>query len=243
METINGQDAVQWLTGYASKYAKGYLEPNVDYNNLFFSGSSSASGVILATTFNSLYPGEWFNVTFENGTEYSDRIKASFRGELGPTISSGEEFYAYYVAEASATPSAASASAGGSPNAAADEAPATTKPQTQTASWRQVKDITAYPSNPDVVQPNLGQGGYLTGYFYAEQSLAVLSLPSFEMTGSDARSFSASMNEFITKAKAKGLQKVLIDVQGNVGGDALLSTELFKNVGLEKFQLKYSAQF
>ena len=125
----------------------------------------------------------------------------------------------------SLAPASAPASSPGSDltNDSTDDAPVNTT-QPKVVHW----DSDAYPQKPDVVQANLGSGGYLTGYFFSEQSLAVLSLPSFDMGGVNAQTFSASVSDFISNATAAGLQHVLIDVQSNGGGDSLLSTELFK---------------
>ena len=146
-------------------------------------------------------------------------------------VTSGEDVYERFVAAPQVTSTAApSAAATAAPTGVTSDFASPTTVQGQPTSWFEVKHVNAFPKNPDIVQPNLGHGGYLTGYFYPDQSLAVMSLPSFNMVGVDAQTFSASVNEFITKAKQNNLKKVLIDVQSNGGGDALLSTELFKNV-------------
>ena len=92
----------------------------------------------------------------------------------------------------------------------------------------------AYPDNPDVVQPNLGLpgGGVLTGYFLNESSIAVLSIPSFELSREAIFTFSATVGEFLTRSLEAGMKKVVVDVQQNTGGDSLLAADTFKQVGL-----------
>lgn len=147
-------------------------------------------------------------------------------------INSGEDFYKVFVAEPSTATASAAVSTSAPTTVATTPAAAANTPQAQPKNWAQAKpNVLAYPSNPAVVQADLGNGNsYLTGYFFPEQSLAVLSVPSFQMTGIGAQSFSATVNTFITQAKANGLQRIILDVQSNGGGDKLLSTELFKNV-------------
>jgi hypothetical protein len=86
--------------------------------------------------------------------------------------------------------------------------------------------LAADPGNP------AGLSGYLTGYFVNESSLAVLSVPSFSMDRSYAESFTTVVGEFLSMSDAADMQKIIVDLQGNGGGDALLATDLFKHVSL-----------
>ena len=215
---------MQWLQQYAANYSSGWLEPNVDYNNLFQSSSNLAGGLGNVLNFNSRYPGDWFNVTFENTTQLSNQTLAAYKGNTPvPSITSGEDFFAAFVVEQT-TPTGGSVptavptatETGTETGLGARQAAETTPAQPQATGWLGVNpDLIAYPGTAAVVQPNLGKGGFLTGYFYPDQSLAVMSLPSFEVTGVNAQTFSASINEFITKAQAAGLKQVLIDVSSN----------------------------
>lgn len=66
--------------------------------------------------------------------------------------------------------------------------------------------------------------------FLNESSFAVLSVPSFSMQGPYAESFTNSVGKFLNLSREAGLQKIIIDLQGNGGGDAVLATDLFKHV-------------
>ena len=88
-------------------------------------------------------------------------------------------------------------------------------------------DNPGYPNNPDVIQPNLGEG-VLTGYFLNATSVGVLSIPNFEVNPETVQSFSPTVAEFIRRSKEAGLKTIVIDLQHNGGGDSLLATDTFK---------------
>lgn len=81
---------------------------------------------------------------------------------------------------------------------------------------------------PDVRQPNLTIDGWTTGYFLHSESLAVLSIPTFYADEESIEAFVQTVNEFLTRAKAAGLSKVVIDLQQNEGGDVLLAYAVLK---------------
>jgi hypothetical protein len=97
---------------------------------------------------------------------------------------------------------------------------------TMPASW----DNQAYPTNPAIAQDDLGTygTGFVSGYFLKQSSVAVLSLPSFQEPGSAVGSFSSAVAAFLSAAKSAGMQKVVIDVQQNYGGDVFLAIDTFK---------------
>jgi len=68
----------------------------------------------------------------------------------------------------------------------------------------------------------------VSGYFLKQSSVAVLSLPSFQEPGSAVGSFSSAVTAFLSAAKSAGMQKVVIDVQQNYGGDVFLAVDTFK---------------
>lgn len=60
-------------------------------------------------------------------------------------------------------------------------------------------------------------------------SVAVLSIPSFDEYGDDAvNTTTATVQEFISRTQAAGLQKVVIDLQQNFGGQVILALEAYK---------------
>lgn len=82
----------------------------------------------------------------------------------------------------------------------------------------------AYPT-PDLAQEDLGApgGGLLSAYFLDKSSIAVLSVPSFQVSDDGIDEYSDFVGKFIKTSKAKGMKKVVIDLQRNFGGDALLA--------------------
>ncbi|KAL8780137.1 MAG: hypothetical protein Q9213_006621 [Squamulea squamosa] len=89
-------------------------------------------------------------------------------------------------------------------------------------------DFFPYPPNPVTVQPNLGFGGVITGYFLNDDVTAVLSIPSFDINSEAILTFSDSVGEFIQKSKDAGKERMIIDLQRNGGGGNLLATDIFK---------------
>lgn len=87
----------------------------------------------------------------------------------------------------------------------------------------------AYPS-PDIAQENLGTfgGGFLSGYFLPDD-IAVLSIPSFQEFGDTVDEYSSVVGRFISTAHSRGMKKIVIDLQRNLGGDALLALVHFLN--------------
>ena len=63
-----------------------------------------------------------------------------------------------------------------------------------------------------------------------DTSTGVLSIPSFEVYGDTVGTFSTTVNEFIHRSKAAGVKIIVLDLQQNAGGDALLAFDTFKQV-------------
>jgi hypothetical protein len=94
------------------------------------------------------------------------------------------------------------------------------------SSWNNL----AYPLVPDVAQPDLGTygGGFISGYFIGNGT-GVLSIPSFFELGEAVNTFSETVALFLRTCKDKGMKRIVIDVQQNTGGDALLAFDTFKH--------------
>ena len=239
--TINGFDATAYLSDFAAKNAVGSLEAHAEWNQLMLSPVLDILGSLDvfsgAATFN---PGDELILKFQNGTELKTRWLAFYnsQGATGP-LQTGGDFYNYFVLgllpasyDASAPngdPGLATVStseATPTPTVASTSTAATTTP-TVTPGWNN----SAFPAVPDVAQADLGTfgGGFVSGYFYHTDSLGVLSIPSFEAKGNELDTFKAAIAEFVTKSKAAGLKRVLIDVQQNTGGNAFLAYDTFRH--------------
>ncbi|GAB7350679.1 hypothetical protein MBLNU459_g1242t1 [Dothideomycetes sp. NU459] len=223
--TINGENVVDYLTRFAALNSVGNLEPHADWNQLMESPAGDVQGIL--DTFGgggTFYPGD--NLTFarENGTTLETQWLAIYNspGSTGP-LETGGDFYNFFVLglyPASYEPVDDSDSSIYTNDSSSGNI--------SQKSWANTSD--AYPVFADVYQTDLGvtRGGILTGYFLNDTSTAVLSVPSFDEYGDAIGTFSDTVSQFIAKAKAAGLQKVVIDLQQNGGGDIELAFDTFR---------------
>ena len=200
------------------------------------------------------YPGENITFEFENGTIQALPWLAFLSDSsyyAQPAISSGQDLYDFFVlgvetstttdsdtsnsttsdiinSTATATPSDTNTASSTAASSVEDFSSATASADATPSSW----EYSPYPSNPVVAQPDLGylSGGVVSGYFLNDGVTAVLSIPSFAVTSEAVLSFSTTIAEFIEQSKAAGLTRVIIDLQRNSGGSALLATDAFKQV-------------
>jgi hypothetical protein len=238
--SINGIDTTAYLTQFALKNSAGTLEPHADWNQLMLSAAQDIQGLFNVFSGGAtFYPGDTITFALENGTEISDYYLAIYNspGPTGP-LETGGDFYNFFVlgfypasfdsdSIDNTTDSSASSSAAPSstPTAAATSTVVSSAAPTP-SSW----DNPAYPDSPDVYQPDLGAygEGYITGYFLNSTSTSVLSIPSFDEDGDAVDTFQSTIEQFIARSKAAGLQKVVIDLQQNIGGQSLLAIDTFK---------------
>ncbi|KAL8713736.1 MAG: hypothetical protein Q9220_002262 [cf. Caloplaca sp. 1 TL-2023] len=253
ISSINGVTTVDFLRGFAASNSPGTLEPHADWNQLMSSPANDIQSYL--STFEGstpFWPGNDITFAFENGTEpLSLPWVATYTiPDDTPLITSGNDFYQIFVLgnspdveddpsvvtaslpTASATASASAeatftstATATADPTGATALATAAADPaEDQATSW----NYFPYPSNPVTVQPNLGNGGVVTGYFLNDGVTAVLSIPSFDVNSESIVSFSDAVGEFIQKSKDAGKERFIIDLQHNGGGGNLLATDTFK---------------
>ncbi len=250
VSSINGRDPTEYLTQFAATNAGGTIEPNADWNQLMSNPVGDVLNLLSAFEGSTIfYPGANISFVFENGTTYDDLpwlagYSDNFDADT-PALSSGQDLYDYFVlgviptdisAAATSTLSAAASStvaaaATSSTDSLSDDGSTVTSIPTPSASatpssW----SYAPFPSNPVVAQPNLGldNGGVVTGYFLNDGVTAVLSIPSFEVTGEAVLSFSTTIGDFISQTKAAGLTRIIIDLQRNQGGSDLLAIDAFK---------------
>lgn len=250
VSSINGQDVTEYLTRFAATNAAGTIEPNGDWNQLMSNPAGDVMTLLSAFEGSTIfYPGANISFAFENGTTYDDLPWiAGYTDNVDsgtPALSSGQDLYDYFVrgivptdvpaaaasnqsaAATSTLAAAATSSADPSSNDTSTNTPTPTPSVSATpSSW----SYAPFPSNPIVAQPNLGldNGGVITGYFLNDGITAVLSIPSFEVTGEAVASFSTTIGDFISKTKAAGLTRIIIDLQRNRGGSDILAVDAFK---------------
>lgn len=251
---INGVDTTTFLETFAKQQAFGGIEPNADWNYLMSSAVSDVQGTLSVFEGSAIfYPGGNITFTFENGTVEEDlpwlaQFSIFADADDSPLIQTGQQFYDWFVLGIDSTPDADDYSSSDAASAtAAASAAATTAAATTTAagasattdtsdsgdsddsdddSW----DSLAFPPNPIVAQPDLGDvnGGVVTGYILNDNVTGVLSIPSFVSNSENAVSFTTTVQEFVAKIKAANCTRVIIDVQRNTGGSDLLATDTFR---------------
>ena len=244
IKTINGQDVTTFLTQFAAANSVGNVEPNADWNDLMSSFAAYIQDdYSIFESYVEFYPGDTITLGFENGTVLDPQPWVAIYNSPGPTgpLATGGDFYNFFVLglypasfDANATdPCAAS---DGSTDSSNSTATSTNSTSTNTSSTDAGATATswpdsAYPNNTDIYQPGLYPygGGFLTGYFLKNISTAVLSIPSFDMSGDDIQTFSDTVQKFLNASQAAGMKKVLIDLQQNLGGDTLLAVDTFKH--------------
>jgi Peptidase family S41 len=242
---INGQSATDYLAQFATLNAIGGLEPNADWNQLMSSPALDIQNYFsIIEGYTTFYPGDNITFTFENGTVLGPEPWLAIYnspGDTGP-LATGGDFYNFFVLglyPASYNPKTSSINSG---SALSSSAPSDTATATAPATSSDVSfvpsatatptsigwNISAYPEIADVAQQHLGVTGTVTGYFLHDNSIAVLSIPSFQAYGASVTDFSNTITNFLQRSKEAGLKKVLIDLQQNLGGDTLLAFDIFK---------------
>ncbi|KAI1748140.1 hypothetical protein F4782DRAFT_384659 [Xylaria castorea] len=240
LQSINGVDAVTYLKQFAANNSFGTLESHADWNQLMLSPALDVLAYYdVFSGGATFYPGDTITWTFENGTSQTENYEGIYfsQGPTGP-LETGGDFYNFFVLgfyPAGFDPYSDDGDDGsGSTTSSATSSdipsPSTTMPQQSATAALGGWDNPAYPANPDVAQPDLSTtgGGYLSGYFLRDSSIAVLSIPSFDEYGDAINSFQRTVQAFIQQARAAGMTKVVIDVQQNVGGQPLLAIDAFQ---------------
>ncbi|KAJ8113756.1 hypothetical protein OPT61_g4183 [Boeremia exigua] len=231
--TINNENAVEYLTRLASLNAIGGIEPNADWNQLFYTPALSTKGFGSIWDSNvRFYPGDEIALVMENGTDYLDYWLALWKEpyETGP-LTTGGDFYNYFVLNflpASYESSGSFYNPAYAPAPASNDTsePSVSPPPEQ--SWR-TGSYEAYP-DPDVRQEGLAlfNDGIVSGYFLPDVNAAVLSIPSFTQFSDSIGNFSVAVSDFISNTTEKGLERVVIDLQQNKGGTVELAFSTFK---------------
>ncbi|KAH7123676.1 hypothetical protein B0J11DRAFT_318649 [Dendryphion nanum] len=228
IKTINGVPAVEFLTKFARDNAYGFVEPHAEWNSLMSSPVLDIQGDIPVFAGKaSLYPGENVTFAYEDGSEPIQDTWTAYYTEpanaTGP-LTTGGDFYNYFVLgrlPASFNGTFSDSSNETSGGAVRKEAP---------GNWFNTS-FEAYPAKPNVVQSQLGRfyPGWVTGYFFKDAELGVLSLPSFDSIPDATGNYSKTVEQFITKATDNNVSRIVIDLQQNSGGAILLAFTTFKS--------------
>lgn len=225
--TINGTEATEFLTRYAALNSWGYVEPHAEWNDLMSHPTQDIQGV--PNTFSgwgTFYPGSDLTITFENKSEPLElswlAIYNDFANATGP-LTTGGDFYNYFVLGLlpdSFNDTQEAAEFTGDEGTTVVSAP---------GNWS-IASYGAFPEDPDVAQLDLGVygDGIVSGYFLEDISVGVLSIPTFDVVPQSIGNFSSAVVDFMRNASAAGMQKVVIDLERNMGGATSLSYLIFK---------------
>lgn len=227
--TINGTEVNEFLTTFAALNSWGYVESHAEWNELMSHPTLDIQGGL--TTFSgggTFYPGDTLTITFENGTDPLELSWLAVYNEpanaTGP-LTTGGDFYNYFVL--GFLPDSFNDTQGALDSTGDDELTATVP--TAPGNWYNASGG-AFPADPDIVQAELGLyfEGLVSGYFYKESSTGVLSIPSFDAVPQSIGNFSDALADFVRNASAAGMDKVVIDLQHNLGGSTSLAYLAFK---------------
>ncbi|KAF2704121.1 hypothetical protein K504DRAFT_390754 [Pleomassaria siparia CBS 279.74] len=216
IRTINGQGVEEYLMTVAPQ--ADFHDANTRWNALFPSQSLIASGETYLGSFRTgKYQGPNTTMSFANGTTNSVMnlavVLANFTG-----VNSGPAFFKKFCT-------------GPSDDATTSTMTTSTASSTPTAQ----PSHTGYPKAV-ILNPNLSVGGYyLEGSGY--EDVAVLSIPSYESP--DVQRFQNTMRDFIRMSVKAGKTKMIFDLRGNGGGNAILGYDSFKQVFPMKEQDPY----
>lgn len=228
ISSINERDTAEFLAEFAALNSIGMLEPHADWNTLMTTPQVDMLGrnsvFHMGATF---YPGGGdLNFAFANGSFVNTTWYAyyNYPYDTGP-LATGGDYYNYFVL---GIPPASLADPQAVEPPADDVSSGYDLTPPTVGSWYE-PSYGAYPQTPDVVQEDLSLlgGGVVSGYFLEDASLGVLSIPSFQQARGDLSAFSRAVAEFVERAKNEWrVERVVIDLQGNRGGDVALALEV-----------------
>lgn len=227
--TINGEDAVSYLTRFAAVNSLGKLEPHADWNMLMRSGALDSQG-LMEVFFGGVttYPGDTITIGFEDGHHLGpEKWLAVY---LGPPstglLRTAGDFYNFFALGLS--PPSYDDTANSTSTTSASASPASS-PILNSPSSKPWWDE-AYPTPEAIPAGQSDKQGLPRIFFLNESSVAVLSIPEFTATYDLLDPFISTIKAFLHHSKDAGLKKLVIDVQQNPGGSPLLAIEVFKLV-------------
>ncbi|KAF1950303.1 hypothetical protein CC80DRAFT_598320 [Byssothecium circinans] len=204
VRTINGEAVNAFLQKVSVQAA--FKDANTRWNALFPSQPLIATGVNYLGSFRTgTYQGPNTTTSLANGTSKSSMNLAIISNDF-VGVGSGPALFSKYCSGPTPTAPPSNSSTSSRPAATPSHA--------------------GYPKAV-IINPNLSVAGYHlndTGY----TDLAILSIPSYDSP--DVQRFQNVMRDFIRMSKAAGKTKLIFDLRGNGGGNAILGYDSFKQV-------------
>ncbi|KAI1618223.1 hypothetical protein EDD36DRAFT_25269 [Exophiala viscosa] len=215
--SIDGEDVVSFLL--VQSLIGMSQDPDALWNQDFFQlGNQNTNNF----QYPYYYPGPTTNLTFANGTTRQFSNFATVNLPLD-SVKTGDEAYAVFCSGA--------LDASGSSTTTASAAASTTAAATTTQEAPSSPTVPLFPYPVIKHSLNSVAGYYLNGTGLTD--VAVLQIQGFEAPqGSPddltyAQEFQAVVQNFLNAAVKSGKSKLIIDLQGNGGGDIDLGTDLF----------------
>ncbi|KAF1828840.1 hypothetical protein BDW02DRAFT_593007 [Decorospora gaudefroyi] len=211
VKMINGMNVQEYLANAST--ASDFHDADTRWNALFPSQALLASGTTFLGSFRTgQYQGPNTTLQFANGTTWSQMNIAVVFGNF-TDVNSGPAFFQRFCT-------------GPQPVVEAPATPTENSTRTATPTATPEPSHIGYPK-AELINPNLAVGGYfLNGSGY--EDVAVLSIPSFDSP--DVQSFQNTMRDFIRMCTKAGKTKLIFDLRGNGGGNAVLGYDTFKQV-------------
>ena len=217
---INGQDPEAFLDRLL-QYNLGLTDLDAAYNTMF----ANPVPLVLAQTgvFDVGFDPEMTDTTsytFANGSQ----ITLNNRISLPPfpsTFSTGQNLYDMLLQGQSSRSEVKRTSS-----------------QTASETFRSVASTSTlleplYPGYPTpvTVQAVAASDLPISGYFFPESDVAVLSLPTFDYFDEEANvDFQSMCRKFLSMCRSSSKTRLIIDVRGNIGGDPDPAWDLFKQL-------------
>ncbi|CAH0047098.1 unnamed protein product [Clonostachys solani] len=242
---LGGEPVFEYLRSYIELYTKSsWIEPHADWNAMVYNGpyafgsfgfdaeQSWAFGNFQQTH---IYNGKSLQVGFANGStvEWLYSAGSSYH-MLDNNMTSPENIYYGIIAN----PRISSGINTRSDElidrdrlepVALGERQQQNSPQVKPLPW---VPLFNYPRNPDILEEYFGMGGVVSGYILQDDSIGVLSLPSYNPGGDPSRTrasnYTDAVFQFIIQAKQSRVKKIVIDLSGNGGGQVFLGYTIFK---------------
>ncbi|KAH9882324.1 hypothetical protein J1614_000560 [Plenodomus biglobosus] len=218
---INGKDVVQFLQEEAN--LNSYHDPDARYNAMFLMQPAENYGYFTNPRF---YPGPVTNITFENGTNSESRnFAVILQPETWSYIDSPKSFYETYAIPETSSLRVKKRDSNALPMHLEN-------PRDHEFRGSFALQHGSVPSS--YPRPELSHSATLVplaGYFMnlGGQQVGVLVVQTFNTDDVEgAQEFQQVVQEYISQAKSRGVEKHIIDVRANGGGKVLSGYDMFK---------------
>jgi hypothetical protein len=218
---INGKDAVDFLVEEAESLS--YHDPDTRFNTMLYMPAAESYGAFVNPRF---FPGVTTNITYQNGTTHEYRNGAIVVDpESWGNVQDAESFYDTFCVHPT------------SPRSGVDKRNMNDPPlqlknprdrDFKSASMQQHGSVPL--SYPEPVVAHSSDQVPLAGYFINTDvgQVGVLIVQTFNTADvQGAQEFQRVVQQYISEAKSRGVEKHVIDMRGNPGGKVLSGYDMY----------------